>query len=146
MSVSNIVLSNKNHLCRALWTNRRDAVIVDVLCVYQTQKGCLCVCVCVVRGVCALWGVWAVELWSSRAKQPKTKAHNSRGLHSCCTAFNANKSWFSYTINCLNSLPVEFLICYKFHVCFSPTWQAHCVGPCPIISAGLGRNSSLKNK
>lgn len=42
----------------------------------------------------ALWSVWALELWSSRANQRKTKAHNSRGLHSCWSAFNANRAYF----------------------------------------------------
>lgn len=99
-NLSDIVWSNKNHLRCALWTNRRDAVIVDMLCVYWRLKAgwvwggvCMCVWVCGGWG-CALWGVWAVELWSSRAKQPKTKAHNSRGLHSRCTAFNANRADF----------------------------------------------------
>lgn len=31
--------------------------------------------------------------------------------------FQRQQSLFSYTINCLNRLPVEFLMCYKFRVC-----------------------------
>lgn len=42
----------------------------------------------------ALWSARARELWSSRANQRKTKAHNSRGLHSCWSAFNANRAYF----------------------------------------------------
>lgn len=42
----------------------------------------------------ALWSVWALEPWSSRANQWKTKAHNSRGLYSCWSAFNANRAYF----------------------------------------------------
>lgn len=58
--------------------------------------------------------------------------------------FQRQHSLFSYAINCLNRLPVEFLMCYKFHVCFPQvdSTQAHCVRPCPVISAGLGRTSA----
>lgn len=55
--------------------------------------------------------------------------------------FQRQHSLFSYAINCLNRLPVEFLMCYKFHVCFPQvdSTPAHCVRPCPVISAGLGK-------
>lgn len=55
--------------------------------------------------------------------------------------FQRQQSLFSYAINCLNRLPVEFLMCYKFRVCFLrvDSTQAHCVRPCPVISTGLGR-------
>lgn len=58
--------------------------------------------------------------------------------------FQRQHSLFSYAINCLNRLPVEFLMCYKFHVCFPQvdSTQAHCVRPCPVIGAGLGRTSA----
>lgn len=58
--------------------------------------------------------------------------------------FQRQQSLFSYAINCLNRLPVEFLMCYKFHVCFPrvDSTQAYCVRPCPVISAGLGRTSA----
>lgn len=81
-------------LASALWANRGGTVIVDRLCVsfflntgvwkggQQQLAGKL------------LWSVRAVELWSSRANQRKTKAHNSRGLHSCWSAFNANRAYF----------------------------------------------------
>ena len=83
-------------LASALWADRGGSVIVDRLCVVfyvflnagvwkggqQQLAGKL------------LWSVRAVELWSSRANQRKTKAHNSRGLHSCWSAFNANRAYF----------------------------------------------------
>lgn len=58
--------------------------------------------------------------------------------------FQRQQSLFSYAINCLNRLPVEFLMCYKFHVCFPrvDSTQAYCVRPCPVISVGLGRTSA----
>lgn len=58
--------------------------------------------------------------------------------------FQRQQSLFSYAINCLNRLPVEFLMCYKFRVCFPrvDSAQAHCVRPCPVISTGLGRTST----
>lgn len=58
--------------------------------------------------------------------------------------FQRQQSLFSYAINCLNRLPVEFLMCYKFRVCFPrvDSTQAHCVRPCPVISTGLGRTST----
>lgn len=61
--------------------------------------------------------------------------------------FQRQQSLFSYAINCLNRLPVEFLMCYKFHVCFPwvDSAQAYCVRPCPVISAGLGRSSAKEN-
>lgn len=61
--------------------------------------------------------------------------------------FQCQQSLFSYAINCLNRLPVEFLMCYKFHVCFPQvdSTQAHCVRPCPVISTGLGRTSTKEN-
>lgn len=61
--------------------------------------------------------------------------------------FQRQQSLFSYAINCLNRLPVEFLMCYKFHVCFPRVdgAQAYCVRPCPVISAGLGRTSTQEN-
>lgn len=61
--------------------------------------------------------------------------------------FQRQQSLFSYAINCLNRLPVEFLMCYKFHVCFPrvDSAQAYCVRPCPVISAGLGRTSTKEN-
>lgn len=61
--------------------------------------------------------------------------------------FQRQQSLFSYAINCLNRLPVEFLMCYKFHVCFPrvDSAQAYCVRPCPVISAGLGRTSTRDN-
>lgn len=61
--------------------------------------------------------------------------------------FQCQQSLFSYAINCLNRLPVEFLMCYKFHVCFPQvdSAQAHCVRPCPVISTGLGRTSTKEN-
>lgn len=62
--------------------------------------------------------------------------------------FQRQQSLFSYAINCLNRLPVEFLMCYKFHVCFPrvDSAQAYCVRPCPVISAGLGRTSTNENR
>lgn len=62
--------------------------------------------------------------------------------------FQRQQSLFSYAINCLNRLPVEFLMCYKFHVCFPRVdgAQAYCVSPCPVISAGLGRTSTKENR
>lgn len=62
--------------------------------------------------------------------------------------FQRQQSLFSYAINCLNRLPVEFLMCYKFHVCFPQvdSAQAYCVRPCPVISAGLGRTSTKENR
>lgn len=61
--------------------------------------------------------------------------------------FQRQQSLFSYAINCLNRLPVEFLMCYKFHVCFPrvDSAQAYCVRPCPVISAGLGRTSTKES-
>lgn len=61
--------------------------------------------------------------------------------------FQRQQSLFSYAINCLNRLPVEFLMCYKFHVCFPwvDSTQAYCVRPCPVISTGLGRTSTKEN-
>lgn len=61
--------------------------------------------------------------------------------------FQRQQSLFSYAINCLNRLPVEFLMCYKFHVCFPrvDSAQAYCVRLCPVISAGLGRTSTKEN-
>lgn len=61
--------------------------------------------------------------------------------------FQRQQSLFSYAINCLNRLPVEFLMCYKFHVCFPrvDSMQAYCVRPCPVISTGLGRTSTKEN-
>lgn len=61
--------------------------------------------------------------------------------------FQRQQSLFSYAINCLNRLPVEFLMCYKFHVCFPrvDSAQAHCVSPCPVIRAGLGRTSTKES-
>lgn len=61
--------------------------------------------------------------------------------------FQRQQSLFSYAINCLNRLPVEFLMCYKFHVCFPwvDSTQAYCVRPCPVISTGLGRTSAKAN-
>lgn len=58
--------------------------------------------------------------------------------------FQRQQSLFSYAINCLNRLPVEFLMCYKFHVCFPrvDSTQAYCVRPCPVIRAGLGGTSA----
>lgn len=62
--------------------------------------------------------------------------------------FQRQQSLFSYAINCLNRLPVEFLMCYKFRVCFPwvDSTQAYCVRPCPVISAGLGRTSTTEKK
>lgn len=62
--------------------------------------------------------------------------------------FQRQQSLFSYAINCLNRLPVEFLMCYKFHVCFPrvDSAQAYCVRPCPVISAGLGRTWTKENR
>lgn len=61
--------------------------------------------------------------------------------------FQRQQSLFSYAINCLNRLPVEFLMCYKFRVCFPrvDSTQAHCVRPCPVISTGLGRTSTKES-
>lgn len=61
--------------------------------------------------------------------------------------FQRQQSLFSYAINCLNRLPVEFLMCYKFRVCFPrvDSTQAYCVKPCPVISTGLGRTSAKEN-
>lgn len=82
-----------------------------------------------------------------KGESAENKAHNSRGLHSCWSSFKRQQSLFSYAINCSNRLPVEFLMCYKFHVCFPQvdSTQAHCVRPCPVISAGLGRTSAEEN-
>ena len=61
--------------------------------------------------------------------------------------FQRQQSLFSYAINCLNRLPVEFLMCYKFHVCFPrvDSTQAYCVRPCPVISTSLGKTSAEEN-
>lgn len=61
--------------------------------------------------------------------------------------FQRQQSLFSYAINCLNRLPVEFLMCYKFHVCFPrvDSAQAYCVRPRPVISSGLGRTLAKEN-
>lgn len=62
--------------------------------------------------------------------------------------FQRQQSLFSYAINCLNRLPVEFLMCYKVRVCFPrvDSTQAYCVRPCPVISTGLGWKNFSERK
>lgn len=141
-SMSNIVQGNQNHLDFALWANRRRNCNCRYGVRFNTRvwKGSTTIC----RE--ALWSVWALELWSSRANEAENKSTQQSWPTFVLECFQRQQSLFSYAINCLNRLPVEFLMCYKFRVCFSPvdSTLAYCVGP--VISAGLGRTSSKEKK
>ena len=137
-------------LASALWADRGGTVIVDRLCVVflcffkrgSMKRGATTTCreafvKCASRGTVILKG--------ESAENKSTQQSWPTFMLEC---FQRQQSLFSYAINCLNRLPVEFLMCYKFRVCFPwvDSTQAYCVRPCPVISAGLGRTSTAEKK
>lgn len=125
--MSNTVWYNQNHLDYVLtWANRGGTVIVDILQLHiwtQNMKrgggggggsgggGCATFSressvKCVSSGTVILKGE-SVENKSTQQSWPIFMLE----------CFQRQQSLFSYTINCLNRLPVEFLMCYKFRVC-----------------------------